>query len=216
MDSTELLDQFRRDVVDIEEPQLWSDDEVFSYIDDAQKQLCRHVGGIADASSPMTVLPYDAGQDWLKQDDRILKVRTAYQVSDGREIVLINFEDMPTHSLRFDGRTGTPKFLVLGIEEHKARLYPTPVVADTVQLHIDRMPLKKIDDSDQLLEVSDRHFRGLLLRVKALAYTKQDAETLDRDKAQRFDGEFAAYCEQARKEKERAKHKTRVVAYGGI
>jgi len=215
MNSTDLLAQFRLDIVDTVEPQLWSDAELLHYIDDAQKMFCRLVGGIGDGSSALTVLPWDTTTDWLAVSPLILKFRDAWQVSDGQPIDIINYEDMAARGVRFDGRTGIPRVLVIGIEPGRARLYPFPSNTDTIQLIVDRLPLRTIDDVDEVLEVQDQHFTGLLLWAKSMAYDKQDADTFDRNKQQEFEGKFRAYCAAAKAEKDRAKHKTRVVVYGG-
>ena len=52
--------------------------------------------------------------------------------------------------------------------------------------------------------------------MKAQAYSKQDAETYNKAKADEEAAKFVAYCEQAKREKEKYKHKVRVVRYGGI
>ena len=61
MDSTALHDLFRSEVRDEATPYLWSDAEIYSYIDDAQKMFCRLQGGIADASSAITRIDVMAG-----------------------------------------------------------------------------------------------------------------------------------------------------------
>ena len=61
MDSTTLHDLFRSEVRDEATPYLWSDVEVYSFIDDAQKMFCRLQGGIADASSAITHINVVAG-----------------------------------------------------------------------------------------------------------------------------------------------------------
>jgi hypothetical protein len=216
MNSTELHDQFRTDVVDTEEPQLWSDAEVYDYLDDAQKMFCRLTGGLGDASSALTVLSYVSTTDWVALSPLVLKVRDAYRTTDGLPVEAINYEDLPARGLRLDGRIGRPKYIILGLEANKVRLYPYPDAAGTLQLVVDRLPLVKITDVDQNLEVADQHKTGLGLWMKSRAYSKQDAETFDRNKADGFEQKFRAYCAEAKKEKDRAKHKTRVVSYGGL
>lgn len=213
--STELLDQFRLDVVDVELPYLWSDAEVFSYIDSAQKQFCRNIGGLGDASSSVTSLAVSVGTEWITRSPLILKVREAY-LPDGTPLTLVNYEDLKAHGIRFDGSVGQPKALILGMEENSVRLWPVSNVVTSVRLVIDRLPLKSINDADQKLEVADHHKDGLGLWIRHRAYSKQDAETLDRNKAELSKQEFERYCAAAKREADRARHKTRVVSYGGI
>ena len=216
MISTELRDQFRLDTVDQMEPFLWSEVEVYDYVDDAQKMFCRLTGGLGDATTALTTIPYLAGSPWLVTSPLILKIREIYRTSDGNAVEVINYEDLSRLGLRLDGRLSTPRFLIIGMEADKAMLYPSPVMADTLKLIVDRLPLKKIDDADQKIEVADQHKNGLTLWMKARAYAKQDAETFDRNKAEVFEQKFRMYCAEAKTEKDRAKHKTRLVTYGGI
>jgi hypothetical protein len=216
MDSTALYDQFRLDVDDTVAPYLWADTEVYGYIDDAQKMFCRLTGGLGDASSSLTLLSYTAGDNAVALSPLILKIRAAYDSTTGVPVELINVEDMASRALRFDGGTGLVRYLVTGMEENAARVHPVPDAAGAVQLVVERLPLLEVDDTDQDLEVADQHKHGLSLWVRACAYGKQDADTFDAKRADNFAAQFRAYCEDARREKERTRHKTRVVAYGGV
>lgn len=217
MISDELRDQFRSDVVDTVQPHLWADEEIFRYIDDAQKMFCRRVGGLADVSTPgVTQLPVVTTTDWVDISPLILKFRAANFVADGSKVEITNFEDLAEKGIRFDGSKGRVKALVIGMEEGRARLWPYPDQVDIIQLMVDRLPLKHITDEGQKLEIAEQHHLHLLHWVKHLAYSKQDAETRDDKKAAEYEIRFYSYCAEAKAEKERAKHKTRVVTYGGI
>ena len=215
MIASELIDQFRSDVVDVEEPFLWSDPDVLSYIDSAQKQFCRKVGGIADATSSITSLSIGLATDWIATSPLILKIREAY-LSDGTPMEVVNAEDLASRRIRFDGSVGTPKMLIIGMEVNNARIYPVSNVINTIQMMIDRLPLKSITDGTQKLEIQEHHKEGLGIWVRYRAYSKQDAETMDKNKALTLKAEFEEYCVLAKKERDRAKHKTRVVRYGGL
>lgn len=230
MNSSDLLNALRLELADVTEPTLWSDAEIYGYIDESQKQFCRMVGGIGDGSSPLTQLsiapviqvapaPPIAASEWVAISPLILKFRDAYRSADVRPVTIVNYEDMPAHGLRFNGRTAPhPDALVIGIEPGRARMYPAPNLLSTgvIQLIVDRLPLKSIDDSDQKLEIAEQHHINLLMWMKHRAFSKQDADTYDAKKSVDFGAAFREYCAEAKKEKERAMHKTRVVAYGGI
>ena len=217
MASSDLRDQFRQDVVDVELPVLWSDQEIYAYIDDAQKMFCRLTGGLGDGSTvAITQLPIAPAGEWVTLSPLILKIRSAYRVSNGCPLEVINYEDMSLLGVRFDGKSGPALRIVLGIEPGKVRLHPKPNDTDTIQLIVDRLPLIDINDDDQVIEVAKQHQIHLLMWAKHLAYEKQDAETFDKKKAADFEMQFRSYCVAAVAEKDRAKHKTRIVAYGGI
>jgi hypothetical protein len=215
MDSTDLLEQFRLDVVDTELPYLWSDPEVISYTDGAQKRFVREIGGIGDGSSALTLLSAGAGVDVVPLSALILKIRDAHFLN-GDPIEIVNYEDLVVRKIRLDGRIGPPRFIITGVEPGKIQLYPVPVEDVAIRLIVDRLPLKAITDIDQKLEVEDQHLEGLLFWMKYRAYSKHDAETEDRQRSEQNRTDFFAYCARAKAEKDRVKHKTRIVAYGGI
>jgi hypothetical protein len=218
MNSTDLLDRFRLDVVDVEQPYLWSDEEIYRNIDDAQKMFCRLTGGLPDATNTaVTQIDYDDGDIWVGTHPSILKIRSARRTSDGSVVTVVNYEDLEGLGIRLDDRVGPVRHLVIGMEEDKARLVPAPNEAGSITLLVDRLPVETITDAgDQPLEIKEQHHLNLLHWVKHLAYNKQDAETYDRNKSERSRQDFELYCAVAKNEKDRAKHKTRFVAYGGI
>lgn len=199
-------------------PPLWSDEELFGYADTAQKTFVRRVGGLADSSSALTLIEFDIDQADFVLDPRILKVRKAHRVSDGSPLAVVNYENMEKECVRFDGKKGPLRTIVIGADEKVAYLLPIPSVADAVQLLVDRLSLATLTETDepQDLEIAEHHHRHLLLGMKELAYQKQDAETFDKSKAAEFEDKFRAYCEEARKEKDKRKHVARSVNYGGI
>lgn len=219
MNSSEIVDTFISEVQDLDTPRLWPDDEAFGYLDDAQKQFCRLTGGLGDSmASDVTQLPVVIDGEYADLSDKILKIRGAYRLSDGKPVEVVNFEDMPRLGITFDGRTGPVAYLIIGMTEGHARFYPVPSVADAVQLVVDRLPLEDItlEDAEQELEIAPQHHRHLTLWMRHLAYSKQDSEGYDRQKAMEFEQKFLAYCAKATNEKARAKHKTRIVNYGGL
>ena len=225
MNSTALLALFRADVRDEAVPYLWSDTEILSYIDDAQKMFCRLQGGIADSSSALTLLEIAAGDKFATYDPRILKLRSAYREDNGRELELLNFEDLQFRQaesdygyrpgFKIDNSEGELRALVTGMEANKVRLWRVPTEAQDVRLVVYRLPMASITATNQPLEIDEQHHRHLLHWMKHLAHQKQDAETYDRGRAEQFRTEFLVYCDQAKAEREKREHKFRTVMYGG-
>lgn len=218
MNSTELLEVFRAEVQDVETPYLWSDVDIYRYLDDAQKMFCRLTEGIEDSSTAeicrLTVVP---GTEWYPLSPKILKVREAVSTTSGRPYEIMNMEKASLNGVHFNGNPGPLKLFVTGLEKGKLRAWPMPAEGTTVELRVFRLPLVRITDAgDQDLEVDEQHHNALLLWAKYLAFSKQDAETFDRGKADECEGRFRAYCHAALKEQERARRNSGTVVYGGL
>jgi hypothetical protein len=108
--------------------------------------------------------------------------------------------------------------MMIGAQQNLVKWLQVPIADDAANLVIYRLPLTKITDAggQEFVDVSEEHHYSLLMWMKALAYKKQDAETFDRAKSAENEAGFHAYCQQAKAELERRKHKNRVVAYGGL
>lgn len=217
MTTEDLFDLFRSEMSDTVEPYLWSNNEVLSYIDDAQKMLCRLTEGIEDARTPDIVeIDVVPATEWYPLSPLVLKIRDAVRSDNGHSVTLINQERMRERCAYFDGRVGPLNMLVQGMDKHALRAWPVPNETVTVNLTVFRLPLLTVDDFDVELEVDEQHHRHLLLWMKSLAYDKQDAETIDRTKSREFDAKFRGYCDAARREQERVRWTNQPVAYGGL
>lgn len=218
MTSDELLDLFRVEVTDTVQPYLWSDEFIYSAIDDAQIQFCRRTDGIADSStSAVCDIPVVAGTDTYAQHAALKTIRAARRGDTGRSVEVLNYDDLPSRGWFFDGRPGVVRALVLGMDESTLRVWPMPNETVTIKLFVYRLPLTPITDiGGQQFEIHPRHHRHLLAWVKHLAYSVPDVETYDPKKAADFEAVFERYCFQTAREQERLRHKTRTVAYGGL
>lgn len=216
MTSGDLLELFRVEMADVAEPYLWKDEFIFDAINDAQKQFARNTDGIPDSTTPEVVELYAfAGEDTYAIHPSILKFRSVRRADTGKPVSVENQEDMPTKGMYFDGRPGTVKAIITGMDEAVIRVWPIPMEDVLLKFSVFRLPLVEVVD-DQALEIPTQHHRHLLLWVKHLAYSVQDAETFDRTKARQFADDFSTYCFKTKTEQARARHKPRSVAYGGL
>lgn len=216
MTSGELLELFRVEMNDVPKPYLWSDDFIFGAADAAQTWFARWTDGIPDSTTPAVIdLAIVAGTDTYPLHKAILKIRTARLAGNGRPVDVVNEEDLVTQNRYFDGVPGTLRALVTGMDEGSVRTWPLPMEDSPVKLSVFRLPLVRITD-DQAFEIGEQHHRELLLWMKHLAYSVQDAETFDKTKAADFEGRFKDYCFKVKLEQGRLRHKPRSVQYGGI
>lgn len=232
MDITDLFDLFRQEVVDEADPPLWTDDEVWDFMDDAQKTFCRKAWGISDARSALTELTILEGDDWAEISDRILKIRHARRTSDGRDVKVMSFEQLQNAAASEDdyGRvtaitiddttTGLTTHLITGMDQSAVRLYPIASEADTIRLVVDRLSATitgdAVDVDGYQLEIPEQHHRALLHWMKHRAYSKHDAETFDKGRAIEFEDRFLRYCASAKAERERLEQPNGPIRYGGL
>ncbi len=228
MIASELYDLFRSDVVDVAKPYLWTDTEVFAYMNDAYRQFVRLTGGVADSSSDLTQIAIVTGEQYAAVSPLILHFREAYLVSSGKEIVIANQEDAHkfrredygnTRTIIHDTTRGPVRYMVIGKERMKVQWVQVPATDDVAQLSVYRLPLDTItegSDTFDFPDIGDEHVEWLMHWMKHRAYGKQDAETFDKGRSDMYKASFNAYCSDAKAEWERYKHKARAVTYGGL
>lgn len=227
MDSTGLYDHFRSQVVDVATPYLWSDDEVWRYMNDAYRMFVRNTGGIADFTSDATRIAVVTGEPTAEMPASILRVSDAFRVSDGQPVKVINYTDLVSGKKADDYGflvknvnkpiNGALRYMLIGRQKHLCEWTVIPSVDDEVQMTIYRLPLASIDNSGQSLdEVDEEHHLHLTEWMKHLAYKKHDAETFNPKASAEAEAAFNAYCWKVKSEWERMKHKTRIVQYGGL
>jgi hypothetical protein len=218
MDAAELLNLYRQEMRDTETPYLIGDEEVYSYLDDAQKMFCRLTEGIEDSRTPdICRISVVAGQEWYPTSKLIRKIRGIYRTDTGREVPLVNSEMAYKQDIRFDGRVGPVRCLVTGLDKNALRAWPVPSEDATLEMRVFRLPLRRICDcGNQALEIDEQHHRHLLLWVKHLAYDNHDTEMFSKRKSDEYKAKFDAYCFQAMKEQERSRRSVGVTIYGGI
>lgn len=191
MTPEELENLFRLDVEDTDtDDPLWSSEEVYSYMDNAQKIFSRETDYFSDVTTPeITQIDFLAGDEFVKVDSRITLIRGARLSSSSKDIEPITHSNMDialytadAYSSSFSNTnwttaTGTPAYIVTDMEHNKLRLVPIPVEDDTLKLHVYRLPLESLTEDSSDFEIEeDEYQRGLLFYMKYLAYMKNDSD----------------------------------------
>lgn len=232
MDVATAVALFRAEVNDtVATAYLWSDVEVYAFLDDAQKMFCRLTGGLSDSTSAITTVACTAGAEFASVSPKILRLKSVENRVDGYRCQILNYEDMAAQSAvpdygyvavsGIDSSTGPIRAVVTGMEPNKIRLIRIPEANQDLRLVVNRLPLIDINtttvgNATAVLEIDEMHHRHLLLWMKALAHMKQDAEIFNQGKAMEFDAQFRQYCDQAKSDLGRREHKYRTIAYGGL
>jgi hypothetical protein len=225
MTTDELYSLFRDTVADTVKPYLWSDDEVYAYMNDAYFWFVRLTGGIPDFLSDICTIPVVKDEPNAEISQAILRIRQA-TLSDGRDVKIINAQDTTRlndedfgllRRLNMTNTTGAVRYMVIGLEPGLVRWVNIPDHDDSVHLLIERLPLAPIDTFSSGFDgVADQHHFHFLKWMEHLAYNKHDVDSYNPRKSEDSKAKFLEYCDFAKKEKDIAKHKTRIVAYGGI
>ena len=211
MDTTELLNLFRVELRDQEQPYLYADETIYAYINAAQVEFCRLTEGIEDGRSfKLNIAP---GTEWYPINKRILKLRKAYRADTGRPVEILNQERTEQRGVRFDGRTGPLKALVAGIEKSTLRAWPIPDETVEVVLDVFRLPKQDISGPDDECEVDDLHVPTLMHYALYRAYSRPDPDTMDRVRSQYFREQFDAACVRATREQGRARKPNHVTVF---
>lgn len=226
MNTDALYLLFRQDVVDTKKPYLWSDDEVFAYMNDAYTMFVRLTGGVPDFTSVATKIHVYSGDPLVDLHPALMRIRTATLASDGTEVNVINAQDMQSlndedygvlRRINVSTGTGRVRYLVTGMERGKGRVINIPTADDEIDLVIERLPLEPLSDFGQeLTDIEPHHHIHLLKWMEYMAYSKPDLETFNKARSDQKKADFEEYCQLAKREKEQYKHKVRTVRYGGI
>ncbi len=221
----DLKDLFRTEMEDTEEDFLFSDDQVYEFMNEAQREFARRTkifvsersGIVVTADDPLIDVPSTA-----------FKLRRAQLETQGRPLQLINFIDMDFSFVTDDygseqlgdwpNAVGLPKLLISDMIKDKYRLAPIPQIDNTLLLHTTDYPATDIEDDGSEFSLTEtRHQRSLILYMRHLAYNIHDAETFNPDLSGDFKGAWeerlSIFIEELRNERRRG---TGTVHYGGI
>jgi len=236
MTPEDVVELFRLDVddTDADDP-LWSDLEVYYYLDEAQKQFARKTDYFSDMSTAdVCVATITADDPWVVLDPRVTKVRAAQLGSRPSKITPVTFaemEDQPStvdsygspfnfsQSYNWQTATGTPRFAVTDMERNKLRLTAIPQENDTLIMQVYRLPLKDITEDSARLEVEETDYqRGLINYMEHLAYSKNDVDTFEQDLADRAMARAREFHLDVQRDMKRRRYSAHAgtVRYGGL
>ena len=236
MTADDLANLFRLaiDDTDADDP-LWSDTELFSYMDASQKEFARRTDYFSDASTVAIVqIPFVTDDTIKALDPRIIKIRSAKLTTNKTKVQPVTYSQMENRItnpsdynspfefgsiLDWESSNGIPRYIVTDIETNAIRLAPIPVVADTLELIVYRLPLEDINDNQQTLEITEEDLqRGMLFYMKYMAYLKNDIDTYDERLQQTALANHENFIENSKRQLRRLRFSSTVgvVRYGGL
>ena len=237
MTPDELATLFRSDVEDEDtvDP-LWTDSEVYSYMDEAQKQFARETDYFADVSTAEIVdVAVTTDEAFVAIDPRVLKIRGGRMQNSGYKIVPKKYAQMEqtgyardaydtfnfsTSNINWETVTGNPRFVITDMEPGLGRLVPIPTSDDTLKLRVFRLPLEDInEDNTSEFEITETEYqRGLMYYMKYLAYQKNDSDVYNKELSEEAFQLFQEFIVRVRRDLTRLRFGSTVgtVQYGGL
>lgn len=227
IEAAQLVARFRSDVGDPELPgtgsttdedSLWSNSDILSYIDQAQFEFARRTKCFPDFTNYTASVV--SGEPWVPVKSIICDIRFGVLNTAGTKVIpktLSEVEEMTSvASIMTD--TGTPQYLITDMEPRLGRLFPIPTADDDITLAVYRYPETHVTSVESKLEVEDNdELRlGLLHKVKALAYSKYDADAGDKDKAFLYERKWEDFIRMMEGFFSKKRRTPRSVRYGGI
>jgi hypothetical protein len=205
---------------------MWSDEEFYIYLNDAQDTFVRAVGGIADRRSAMTKIKYKAGDQFRDYDDRIIRIKNVHDelntnievqnLDSLSENMLWNDYGTRVRSGLDDSLVGPIQYVINDVESNSLQLYPIPDRDGYLRLYVYRRPLDEVTSGSTALEIPSFQHYNLLNWVKYRAFMKQDVEAFDGTKASEFRKAFQDGVADAKDLKSSREDRKRIMSYGGI
>lgn len=223
-DLTSMITKFRQAMEDNVEPYLWSDNEVTDLLDEAEDEFCQEV----DVVAGQVTVSYTASDTTIELPYYYTRVRHG-ETSDGYEVKLYNTEEWQDMVMSEDdyglfsvstdwkARTGARvKALITDTVSKQARMYPIPTVDGSLILDIYRRPTKALSRRGRLEVTDPQHQRCILLKARALGYWQHDSEEYNPELAEKFEARFNEQILNIKSRIQRARRRSRPIAYGGL
>lgn len=171
---------------------LWSQAEWLEYANDAENEACERANLLIDSTNSLTNIAVVTSTAILTISELIIEIQRAHLLLGTEPLLETTEKVLDLTILSWRSVTGTPRSFVRD-ETNKIRLFPYPIVADTLDLKVSRFPLTAMTTGDSP-EIDARYHAGLLDWMIHRAYSKNDSETLNigkaKDYAQRFEKRF--------------------------
>lgn len=239
----DLKDRFRREVDDINggsqgEDFLWSDDDVFGYMEVAQRKFVRRTHFLRKGSPPVSIdqlteLTFTASgaSGFLSISPKIIRILNARMRdtsnSNNDPLEIMPFEELNEGFFTRDygsvfvgdwqSKIGNARILAPNFSENLVRIVPIPSQDDIVELIVEHLPLNTVTCDSPALEVTELEDQLIIMDyMRSLAFLKQDADTYDPELSAKFARLFDSAADERRREIKRTRFRARSTRYGGI
>ena len=183
MTINEIITFARGQLDDTIEPYRWSDDELALYLNNTVNELCRESRVLKDATSAITQIPVVADTQSYVIDKSIVSIVRVRLTLGIKNLIGIDESVADDFVTNWETSTGTPRYYIhdSDISQQAIKLIPTPIVDDTLNLVVYRLPLTIVSmavAADEL-EIPAEYHGKLFVGMYKQAYDKHDSDTYD-------------------------------------
>lgn len=178
-----------RKTQDVGRSKLWSREDWIDYANQAEVDACRRARLIIDSVTPeICTIKLKTGTSVYDVDPRVIYVRRVDLSSNPTPLTKIRMADLDARCPGWKTLTGSVDWFCRDYAEGKLLFVRKPEAVDTANLTVYRLPLRPMCNDDDAPEIP--YDEGLVNGMLSRAYLKDDEQTLDPKKAERFEALF--------------------------
>ena len=180
MDTSSLVEGSRLLLDDTQQPYLWSDEELEGFALQAYQDAIVRTDG--QLTSEIVVIPVVADTATYLLDPLIVHVMRAKMANQVSALIPDSLADLDANFSNWQITKGNPTRFTQDLNKGTLRLYPIPKEDDTLTITVRVLPAKV----GKMLYLPEHLHYGVVYLMAALAYRKNDADTISVDRALYF------------------------------
>lgn len=198
MNFGQMIEEFRIEADDNQDPPLFSDGEIRLWINQGYREAARRSHMFLDSStSNICSITVPANTPEVMVDKSVLFVKTVkIPAKQNRVLRPAKAELFDAYMPDWESSKGDAEAYIIGINGRRFQLYPSPTVDTVLKLTVCRLPIADLElpnDTPEAMFPEEYH-SGLVQWALYRAYSKMDVETDEDQKAARclraFEDEF--------------------------
>lgn len=189
MNGGELIAAYRDEAKDHVRPYFVSDERVLQFANEAEREACRRSHLLIDSSAAFCEISVSANEPLVEIDPLIINIRRAKLSISTYSLSPVRAEEMDRVNPGWESHTGTPTTYITDYQTNAIRLHPKQQVAATLNITVSRLPAEDFDEESEP-EIRTEYHPALVKWMLYRAYSKQDADLFDPNKAANALAEF--------------------------
>ena len=196
MNLEQLIEQFRIDADDLEQPYLWDDEWIAAWLTEAQDEAAMRARLLLDDYTPsVTQIAVTEGVASYQLHPKLYEIAVIEFVpATGyvQSVYLTSREKLDSD--RNGWRNEPPGIPCCAIQtDTRLRLVPVPSVDGTLRIEGYRLPLKALVNDNDKPEIHEAHHRHLVHWALHRAFSKPDSDGADPNKAAMAEAAFTKH-----------------------